>query len=121
MDIKNRRMGTLPDVCRSLSFMYSRFYKTPGPLGPSFSCSLYKAHHFMKVISDFQNFCFAAATQQRLPLFESPSLILSDCQSGAQNSMTDKGATKPKEMLYQQQPAECVDPVCISEQILTTP
>ena len=59
------------------------------------------------------------AEQQRLQLSESHSLILSGCQSVTQNSMTDKGATKPKETQYQQQPANCVGRVGISEQILT--
>lgn len=31
--------------------------------------------------------------------------------------MTDKGATKPEETQYEWQPANCVDPVCISEKI----
>lgn len=71
----------------------------------------------MKVTSDFHNFCLTATTQQRLQLFESSGLTLSGCQSVAQNSMTDKGATKPEETQYEWQPANCVDPVCISEKI----
>lgn len=80
--------------------------------------TFHKAHHCLKVINDFHNFCFTK--QQRLQLSESHSLILSACQSVAQNSMTDKGATKPKETQHQQQPAKCVDRVCISVHILTT-